>query len=186
MIWIGVDAHKRVHEAVALGWEGVHSHRTVPNTPAGWASLRTWANTWPERIWAIEGSGALGRGLAPFLAERGERVPEVSPQWTAQRRRTRRTTGKSDRLDAQAVARLLREEAATLPVVLPEAEEAASVELWSRLREDVVADMTRLRNRLHALLLLCEPGYQRRLPKLTTQTGIRACQGSRGRASQIG
>jgi transposase len=59
-----------------------------------------------------------------------------------------RKPGKSDRLDAHAVARLLREEAATLPVVLPEEQEAASVELWSRLREDVVAGMTQLRNRL--------------------------------------
>lgn len=176
MIWIGVDAHKRLHEAVALGPEGRVGHKTVPNTPGGWASLREWAEAWRERVWAIEGSGALGRGLAQFLAERGERVHEVSPKWTAQRRRTMRRPGKSDRLDAHAVAALLREEADTLPIVLPEESEAASLELWSRLREDVVVDMTRLRNRLHALLLLCDPGYGRHLPKLTSQAGIRACQ----------
>jgi transposase len=175
MIWIGVDAHKRVHEAVALGPDGTVGHTTVPNTVGGWASLLAWA-AWPERVWAIEGSGALGRGLAQFLAGRGERVHEVSPKWTAQRRRTMRKPGKSDWLDAHAVARVLREEAETLPAVLPEEPEAASVELWSHLREDVVADMTRLRNRLHALLLLCDPEYGRHLPRLTTQAGLRACQ----------
>src|SRR5918994_3325305 len=175
-IWIGVAAHKRRHEAVALGPDGLLSHKPAPNTPAGWAGLLAWAGAWPEPVWAIEGSGALGRGLAQVLAERGERVHEVAPKWSAQRRRTRRKPGKSDRLDAHAVARLVREEADALPLVLPEEPAAASVELRSRLREDVVAGMTRLRNRLHALLLLCDPESHRHLPKLTTRAGLRACQ----------
>jgi transposase len=125
---------------------------------------------------AIEGAGSYGRGLAQFVAERGERVHEVSPRWTAQRRRTMRRPGKSDRLDAHAVARLLREEAETLPVVVAEEPEIASVQLWSRLREDLVTDMTRLRNRLHALLLLCDPEYQHRVPSLRTKAGVAACQ----------
>ena len=122
------------------------------------------------------GLRAPGRGLAQVLAERGERVHEVAPKWSAQRRRTRRKPGKSDRLDAHAVARLVREEADALPLVLPEEPAAASVELRSRLREDVVAGMTRLRNRLHALLLLCDPESHRHLPKLTTRAGLRARQ----------
>ncbi len=125
----------------------------------GWAILHAWADVWQERVWAIEGSASFGRGLAQFLAERGDRVHEVSPKWTAKRRRTMRKPGKSDRLDAHAVAQLLREEADSLPLVLPEQTEVATVELWSRLRDDVVADMTRVRNRLHALLLVCDPQY---------------------------
>jgi hypothetical protein len=62
---------------------------------------------WPERIRAVEGSGTLGRGVAQFLAGRGERVHEVNPRWTAQRRRGQRRPCKSDVLDAQAVACLL-------------------------------------------------------------------------------
>jgi transposase len=175
MLWIGVDAHKRVHQAVALGQDGELGERTISNTPEGWASLLVWAQQWSERGWAVEGSGSLGRGVAQFLAGQGEQVHEVCPKWTAQRRRTLRRPGKSDRLDALAVAHLLREEAASLPVVLPEEAAVATVQLWSRLREDLIADMTRVRNRLHALLLLCDPEYKRRLPDLTTRTGIRAC-----------
>jgi len=176
MIWIGVDAHKRVHQGVALGPTGVVAQKQITNTAASWVELRAWAEAWPDRVWAIEGSASYGRGLAQFLVERGERVHEVSPKWTAERRRTMRKPGKSDRLDAHAVARLLREERDSLPVVLPEDPEVATLQLWSRLRDDFVVDMTRVRNRLHALLLICDSEYQDRLPSLTTQAGVAACQ----------
>ena len=65
MIWIGVDAHKRVHQAVALSRDGEISERTISNTPEGWASLLAWGQQWPERLWAVEGSGSLGRRRGP-------------------------------------------------------------------------------------------------------------------------
>ena len=82
---------------------------------------------------------------------------EVNPHWTAQRRKGLRRPGKSDVLDAQAVARHLREEGEGLPLVQAETVVTASLQIWSRLRDDLVLDMARLRNRLHALLLLCGP-----------------------------
>ena len=40
---IGVDAHKRVHEAVALDAAGREvGRRRVPNSAAGWRALLTW------------------------------------------------------------------------------------------------------------------------------------------------
>jgi transposase len=173
MIWIGVDTHKKMHQAVALGAAGVVARRVVLNSQAGWAGLLAWASQWPERSWAVEGSGSLGRGLARFLAGRGEQVREVSPRWTAHRRRTMRRLDKSDPLDAQAVAPLLREDGAHLPLVQAEDPTAAAVQLWSRLREDLVHDMTRVRNRLHALLLLCDPEYQHHLPALRNKGTVR-------------
>ena len=174
MIWIGVDAHKQVHEAVALSEAGVLGTRTIANTPAAWAALLEWARQWPERIWAVEGAWYLGRGLAQHLAEQGERVHEVNGRWTAARRRGMRRPGKSDRLDAHSVAQLLREEADTLPRVYPEQDEQASVQLWSRVQAELTKDMTRLVNRLHDLLLACDPEYKTRLPALTTKAGIAA------------
>jgi transposase len=174
VIWIGVDAHKRLHEAVALSESGIVGTRRIANDPKEWASLREWAQQWPERVWAVEGAWYLGRGLAQFLAEHGEEVHEVNGKWTAARRRGMRRPGKSDRLDAHSVATLLREERATLPRVYAEDDALASVQLWSRLEEELSEDRTRLLNRLHNLLLLCDPGYAATLPALTTPAGVAA------------
>jgi hypothetical protein len=94
------------------------------------------------------------RGVMP----RCRSARRVDPKWyplsgcslagTARRRRTMQRPGKSDILDAQAAAQLLREEREQLPTVQPETVEAASIQLWSRLRDDLVTDMTRVRNRL--------------------------------------
>ncbi len=176
MIWIGIDAHKRLHEAVAISESGVMGSRRITNDPAEWARLLEWARQWPERVWAVEGAWYLGRGLAQYLAELGEEVHEVSGRWTAQRRRGMRRPGKSDRLDAHSVATLLREERATLPRVFPEDDELASVQLWSRLESELSEDRTRLLNRLHNLLLLCDPGYASQIADLTTKAGIAAAR----------
>lgn len=174
MIWIGVDAHKQVHLAIALGKEGVQGERTIANTPVAWAALLDWARQWPERIWAVEGAWYLGRGLAQYLAGQGERVHEVNGRWTAARRRGMRTPGKSDRLDARSVATLLREEAGTLPRVYAEEDAQAAVTLWSHTQAELTKDLTRLINRLHDLLLQCDPQYKARLPALTTRAAIAA------------
>lgn len=172
MIWIGVDAHKRIHQAVAISESGILGERTISNTAAEWAALLAWARQWPERIWAVEGAWYLGRGLAQYLAEQGERVHEVSGRLTARQRSHAVRRGKNDRLDAHAVATLLREEAERLPRVILLDEETAQVQLWSRTQAELTKDMTRLVNRLHDLLLLCDPEYARGLPDLATKAAI--------------
>src|SRR5579859_4504830 len=59
--------------ALALSVDGVLGQKTIANTAVGWTELVRWASAWPERIWPVEGSAALGRGLAQFLAVGGER-----------------------------------------------------------------------------------------------------------------
>jgi transposase len=176
VIWIGIDAHKRLHQAMAVGAQGeIRGERTITNEPEQWVALLEWARSLDaERIWAVEGAWYLGRGLAQHLARSGERVHEVNGRWTAQRRRGMRKPGKSDRLDARAVVQLLREEAETLPRVYAEEDPLAAVQLWSRMQAETTEDITRLINRVHALLLVCEPGYEQRLPALTTKAGIQA------------
>ncbi len=164
MLTIGIDAHKRVHQAIALDARGqVVANWRGANSPAAWEELRTWAAALDvERRWGIEGAHTYGHGLAQHLVAIGEVVHDVNPRLTAGERRHARRRGKSDRLDAEAVARVLLREAGRLPMVAPE-DATAVLGLLVREREDLRREATRVRNQLHALLLRTEPGYEGRL-----------------------
>jgi transposase len=175
MVAIGVDAHKRVHAALALDDAGhVLGQWRGPNTPSGWHTLQQWAAAFPGlRQWGIEGAWNYGRGLAQHLVSRGETVYEINPRWTAQRRRRARRPGKSDTLDAHAVARLVREEQPALPRVTADDETAVLAVLVSQ-RSAALAEATRLRNQRHQLLLQLDPSYALNLPALTSHAGVQA------------
>ena len=105
----------------------------------------------------------------------GETVYEVNPRWTAERRRRARKTGKRDQLDAHAVAKLVRDEATTVPCVLAE-DTTAVLDLLVTERDAALAEATRLRNQLHQLLLQVDPDYKAHLPSLTSKAGMRAVE----------
>ena len=175
MITIGVDAHKALHVAVALDTAGRDIARWQgPNSERAWAELVAWATgLGGPRQWGIEGAWNYGRGLAQHLVGAGETVYEVNPRWSAPGRRSARQPGKSDRLDARAVALLVWREAATLPSVAPE-DETAVLDLLVTEREGALAEATRLRNQIHQLLLQLDPQYRAQVPNLQTQAGLRA------------
>ena len=173
MVTIGVDAHKQGHAAVALDDAGqALGHWRGPNSREGWATLHTWAaELGAPRQWGIEGAWNYGRGLAQHLVDAGEVVYEVNPRWTAEGRRSARRPGKSDALDAQAVARLVLREATTLPRVGAD-DETAVLELRTTERAGAVAEATRLRTQRHQLLLQGAPEYRAPLPALRTRAGV--------------
>lgn len=175
MLTIGVDAHKRVHAAVAVDALGRAVDRwRGTNTPDGWLALATWAQGLDaERQWGIEGAWQYGRGLAQQLVASGEPVVDVNPRQTAAMRRGGRGAGKTDRLDAQAVARVVCQDGAALPVV-PAEDGTAVLALWTQERDALVADETRLRNQVHQVLVQLDPTYQTHLPDLTSAAGIAA------------
>jgi transposase len=177
MIIIGVDAHKAVHQALALDADGsILGQWRGPNTPESWQRLLSWAKLFPgPRHWGIEGAWNYGRGLAQFLTTSGEIVFEVNPRWTAERRRRSRKSDKNDRLDAYAVAKLVRDEETPLPQVT--AEDASSVlDLLVTEREALLAEATRLRNQLHQLLLQLSPECATQMPSLTSEAGLLAVE----------
>ncbi len=178
MITLGVDAHKQVHVAVALDDAGHELGRwRGPNSQRGWEQLARWAvELGGPRRWGIEGAWNYGRGLAQHLVASGETVYEVNPRWTALGRRSARTRGKSDPLDAHAVAMLVWREGETLPRVAAE-DETAILDLLVTEREGALAEATRLRNQIHYLLLQLDPEYRSHLPNLQTQAGLAALEG---------
>src|SRR5438270_5958646 len=124
MLTIGVDAHKRTNMAVAIDAAGRELARwRGPNSVDGWRQLAAWAAALGEEArWGIEGAWNYGRGLAQCLVEAGATVYEVNARWTAAGRRRARRPGKSDGLDARAVALVVCREAGSLPPVAPDDE----------------------------------------------------------------
>jgi transposase len=155
---IGVDAHKQVNMTVAIDAAGREVARwRGPNTPEGWRQLAAWASALGgDTRWGIAEAWNYGRGLAQFLVEAGASVYEVSARWTAAGRRRARTPGKSDGLDARAVALAVWREAGTLPTVTAD-DETGILDLLVSERDGVVAEATRLRNQVHQLLLQLDP-----------------------------
>jgi transposase len=158
MIVIGTDTHKRTHTcgAVFAGTGQLAGELTAPARKAGFAELLDWGRRLdPERIWAIEDCRHVSGSLERFLVDAGERVVRVPPKLMGESRRGERAAGKSDPIDALAVARAaLREGPDTLPTAhLDEA--ALNLKLLLDHREDLVRarseDQQRLRWHLHDL-----------------------------------
>ncbi|GHB32074.1 transposase [Streptomyces chryseus] len=112
---------------------------------------------WPERRFAVEGAGGLGRTLAQQLAAAGEDVVNV-PSTLSARARLLSTGGdrKTDPADALHVAQvaLFRNH---LRKVTAE-DQSTILRLLTERRNDLVNERTRVVNRLHALLRDLLPG----------------------------
>jgi transposase len=105
----------------------------------------------------------------------GETVYEVNPRWTALGRKAARKQGKTDRLDARAVALFVRQEAPQVPQVFPE-DATAILDLLAGEREGAIAEAGRLRNQIHALLLQLDPEYREYFPNLDTTAALDALE----------
>ena len=103
---IGVDPHKlsATIEVVDEREKKLGSGRFTTDK-AGYAAMRTYVKTWPQRTWAIEGANGTGRPLAQRLLEEGEHVLDVPAKLAARVRIL--DTGhnrKTDALDAHSIA----------------------------------------------------------------------------------
>ena len=159
MVTLGADAHKRSHSLVAVDDIGrkLGAH-TVAATSTGHLEALRWARRWRPRRWAVEDCRHVTRSLEKDLLSAGEVVVRVPPHMAAEGRRSLRERGKSDPIDALAVARTALREAD-----LPEAhldDHCREVKLLLDHREDLVGERTRIQNRLQWLLHELEPEFQ--------------------------
>lgn len=159
MVVIGVDAHKRTHTLVVVDEVGRElANRTFPATLEGHGTALGWVRTWPERTFALEDCRHLTRRLEADLLRAGERVVRVPARLMASARRTGRALGKSDPIDALAVARAaLREHG--LPVARLDGQ-TRRLRLLVDHREDLVAERTRMQSRLRWHLHEVFPGLE--------------------------
>ena len=107
MITLGIDAHKRTHTVVAVDELGRRPgcRTTCGTTTADHQALIVWAGRFgAERTWAVEDCRHLSRRLERDMLAAGERIVRVPPKLMAHARDAARTYGKSDPIDALAVA----------------------------------------------------------------------------------
>jgi transposase len=163
VVVVGIDVHKGTHCAVAVDEAGrqLGTPVTVRATDAGHRQLLRWAaREFAEHPvqFAVEDcrhvSGRLERELLTAAAV----VVRVPPKLMAQTRTSARTRGKSDPIDALAIAR-----AAVREPDLPRAEHthaSRELKLLVDRREDLVARRTQAENRLRWHLHELDPEFE--------------------------
>ena len=160
MVTIGIDAHKRNHTAVVVDEQGRQlAQTTTGTTSAEHLQLLAWAAEHAQvRLWAVEDCRHLSRRLERDLLTAGERIVRVPPKLMANARDGARTFGKSDPIDALAVARAALREP-DLPTARLDGRDR-EVRLLVDHREDLVQERTRMINRLRWHLHELDPGAE--------------------------
>ena len=157
MIVIGVDVHKQSVTAVAVDEAGrMLDERTVA---VGSDELLGWAAALGgERLWAVEDCRRLTRWLERQLLGAGEELVRVPPKLMAPERRAGRARGKSDPIDALAVARAaLREPDLRRP--RPDERVYREIKLLVDHRDDLVDERRRTQQRLRWHLHQLDPTF---------------------------
>jgi transposase len=168
MIVIGADTHKRTHALAAVdeGTGRVRGQRQIEAEELGYLAAVRWARELDdERVWAIEDCRHVSRGLEQTLIAAGERVVRVPPHRMGASRRGERQPGKSDQIDALAIARAVVKDGIERFPVAHLDERAMEVRLLSDHRKDLVAERTRVQNRLRWHLLELCPELERSLKR---------------------
>jgi transposase len=188
MVVVGTDVHKRTHTFVAVDEVGCKlGEKVVAATTAGHGKALAWARSefGPDVLWGIEDCRNLSARLERDLLSAGQKVVRVAPKLMNQARKSARTRGKSDPIDALAVARAVLREP-DLPIAAHD-EVSRELKLLVDRREDLVAQRTstinRLRERIHELEPAADPkpgSLHRERPRgllaawLATQSGLLA------------
>ncbi len=176
-MFIGIDSHKDTLAACRVADDGHRLEGDIfPNTPSGHRRLLAWAMAdGPIRRFGIEGSANLGAGLARFLSDNGQDVVEVPGRLTVRERTRLRRGGKSDPMDALAIARVTARETTLPPVRRPGL--AEDLKVLSDFRDELVVQRNAEGNRLHADLAIVSPGYARSCRSLVSARALTRASG---------
>ncbi len=157
MIVIGLDVHKHSVTAVAVDEAGRPLGEKV--IPVGSNELLAWASgVSDQRLWAVEDCRQLTRWLERQLLAVGEELVRVPPKLTVPERRAGRARGKSDPIDALAIARAaLREPDLSRP--RPDERVYREIKLLVDHRDNLVDQRRRTQQRLRWHLHALDPTF---------------------------
>ena len=126
-------------------------------------ALRFAAEHDTDRVWALEDCRHVTSRIERVLLGAGERVVRVPPALTGESRKASRTPGKSDPIDARAIAlAAIREGVENLPVAFLD-EQAHEIRVLCDYRDQLMHERVRLINRLRWHLVRIAPHIERQL-----------------------
>jgi transposase len=161
---IGTDTHKGSHALAAVdgGTGRVRGQREIGACEPGHLAAVRWARDLDEaRVWAIEDCRAVSHRFEQALLAAGERVVRVAPHRMGASRKGEREPGKSDQIDALAIARAVVKDGVEKFPAAHLDEQAMEIRLLLDHRSDLVAERTRIVNRLRWHLLQLAPELER-------------------------
>jgi transposase len=172
----GVDTHKHTHYAAAVDVHGrLLGHQEFPATDRGYQALLDWMRARGQvQAIGVESTGSFGATLTRHLTAAGVRVVEVNRP----NRLARRMDGKSDRLDAEQIARAVLGQTST---AIPKAKSGA-VEVIRTLRvtrASAVKARTQALNTLWGVMIAAPSPLRDELVVLTKRTLVNRCLGLR-------
>jgi transposase len=176
-LFAGIDTHKDTLAVAVIDDQGrLLAADEVTNSERGFERLAHLLEQHAVERVGIEGSGSYGRAIAVHLAlvwqpPRKVTVVEVPTIMTSRERRAQ-LKGKTDPVDALAIARVTARELQLPPVRLTVGP-AADLRALLDYREDLLHERTALVNRAHADLTGLSPGYQHQISNLTTRARVR-------------
>ena len=191
MITIGVDPHKSTHTAATVedATGQFLEELTVPATDEGAEHLHAWATALArgsDLRFALEDVRNVSGRLERFLLARSELVLRVGTRLMVGTRKSARTFGKSDSIDALAIARAALREP-NLPRATHEPQ-LRELKLLVDHREDLVSERTAIVSRLRWHLHELDPGLEpmaRTLNREDTRRGLSQRIGRFGAGVQV-
>lgn len=171
---VGVDTHKDEHVAVAIDGLGglIGEALFVPATNDGYGELLAWATALGNvHVFAVEGCGSYGIGLARFLRRNGHPPVEVS---RPPRKGERRMSGKSDAIDAEHAARTALSGVGVVTPKLADGQVEA-IRLVKIARDTAVKAHTTAIITLKAVLVTASDELRAELEPLTDYKLLTAC-----------
>jgi transposase len=168
----GVDTHKHTHYAAAIDDHGrLLGHREFRANAGGYAALLEWLRSQGQVVViGVESTGNFGAALTRFLAEAGEDVVEVNKP----NHQARYMEGKSDRLDAEQIARSVLAKTGTST---PKSK-SGPVEVIRTLRvarSSAVRSRTQAFNNLFHTMISAPSPVRDELVELTKRTFVNRC-----------
>jgi transposase len=155
---IGMDPHKSsaTIEVVDQREQWLGGGRFATDT-AGYRRMLATGRAFPQRVWAVEGAGGIGRHLAQRLVADGEAVLDVPAKLSARVRVFSTGQGrKTDATDAHSIAVVAVRTAGLRSVTVDDTHMA--LRLLADRRDQLGVRRTQTVNRLHRLLLELVPG----------------------------